>query len=95
MQEEHREGLDYLQAVTALLQRIRNAHPTHGSYEAAEIQFWWSIPRSTDSLGQLFWFDDLGRPEAAVIVTDFGDGSSLLYEDPTLVVIVMPDATPD
>ncbi len=95
MREEHRVGIQYLEAVTALLQRVRSAHPTHGSYEAAEIQFWWSIPRSTDRLGQLFWFDDLGRPEAAVIVTDFGDGSSLLYEDPTLVVIVMPDADPE
>ena len=51
--------------------------------------------RSTDGLGQLFWIDDLGRPEAAVIVTDFGDGSSAVYEEPTLVVIVMPDATSD
>lgn len=81
--------------MTVLLQRVRNAHATHGSYEAAEIQFWWSIPRSTDDLRQLFWFDDTGRPVAAVIVTDFGDGSSLLYEDPTVVVIVMPDADPE
>ena len=95
MGEGHRAGLDYLAAATALLQRVRRAHPTHGSYEAAELQWWWSIPRSTDDLGQLFWFDDQGRPEAAVIVNDFGDGSSALYEEPTLVVIVMPDVTPD
>lgn len=95
VREEQRVGLDYLASVTALLQRVRGTHPTHGSYEAAEFQWWWSIPRSTDSLGQLFWVDDLGRPEAAVTVTDFGDGSSALYEDPTLVVIVMPNADPD
>ncbi len=95
MQEQHRVGIDYLEAVTALLQRVRTAHPTKGSYEAAEIQWWWSIQRSTDNLPQLFWFDESGRPEAAVTVTDFGDGSSAVYEDPTLVVIVMPDATPD
>jgi hypothetical protein len=87
-------GLDYVDAVTTLLQRVRNAHPTHGSYQAAELQWWWSVPRSTDDFDQLFWFDDLGRPEAAFIVTDFGDGSSALYEDPTLVVALMPDADP-
>ena len=84
-----------METVTAFLQRVRSAHPTKGLYEAAELQWWWSVPRSTDSLGQLFWFDDLGRLEAAVIVTDFGDGTSAVYENPTLVVIVMPDAAPD
>jgi len=74
--------------VTALLQRVRSAHPTKGLYEAAELQWWWGIPRSTDNLGQLFWFDQLGRPEAAVIATDWRDWITL---DP----IVMPDATPD
>ncbi len=92
MREEYLVGGDCLEAITTLLQRVRNAHPTHGLYEAAEIQWWWSIPRSTDSVPQLFWFDDLGRPEAAVFVTDFGDGSSALYEDPTLVIVVMPGA---
>jgi GNAT superfamily N-acetyltransferase len=57
-------------------------------YEAADLQWWWRTPRSTDDLPQLFWFDHLGRPEAAVIATDWGDRRAL---DP----IVMPDATPD
>jgi GNAT superfamily N-acetyltransferase len=56
-------------------------------YEAADLQWWWRNPRSTDELPQLFWFDHLGRPEAAVIVTDWGDRTAF---DP----IVMPDATP-
>jgi GNAT superfamily N-acetyltransferase len=56
--------------------------------EAADLHWWWRTPRSTDRLRQLFWFDHLGRPEAAVIVTDWGEGIAL---DP----IVMPDATPD
>jgi RimJ/RimL family protein N-acetyltransferase len=94
VREELRSGLDYLDAVTTLLQRVRSAHPTHGSYQAAEVQWWWSVRRSTDGLGQLFWLDDLGRPEAAFVVTDFGDGSSALYEDPTLVVAFMPDSDP-
>lgn len=95
LREDHRVGLDYLEAVTELLQRIRGAHPTRGLYEAAELQWWWAIPRSTDAVDQLFWFDELGRPEAGVIATDWSDGSSAVYEATTLVVIVMPDATPD
>jgi GNAT superfamily N-acetyltransferase len=81
-------GLDYVEAVTALLQRVRNSHPTAGLYEAADLQWWWRAPRSTDLLPQLFWFDHLGRPEAAVIATDWGDRTAV---DP----IVLPDATPD
>jgi RimJ/RimL family protein N-acetyltransferase len=71
-----------------LLHRVRSAHPTKGLYEAADLQWWWRTARSTDDLGQLFWFDHLGRPEAAVIATDWGDRIAL---DP----IIMPDATPD
>jgi GNAT superfamily N-acetyltransferase len=87
LREEHRVGFDYLEAVTALLQRSRRAHPTAGLYEAADLQWWWRVPRATDNLPQLFWFDHLGRPEAAVIATDWGDRVAL---DP----FVMPDATP-
>lgn len=87
--EEHRAGLDYLEAVTALLNRIRTTHPTAGLFEAAELQWWWAQnPRTTDDLGQLFWFDDRGRPEAAVIATDFGEATQL---DP----LVLPDASPE
>ena len=88
MREQHRVGVHYLEAVTALLRRVRSVHPTAGLLEAADLQWWWRTPRSTDHLRQLFWFDHLGRPEAAVIATDWGDGIAL---DP----IVMPDATPD
>ena len=51
LREEHRVGLDYLEAVTALLQRIRGAHPTAGLYEAADLQWWWAdaAPRPTTS----------------------------------------------
>ncbi len=87
--EEQQVGIHYLAAVTALLRRVRRAHPTKGLYEAGEIQWWWGeIARSTDSLGQLFWFDDADRPVAAVIITEWSYGVQL---DP----IVMPNATPD
>ncbi len=85
--EECRVGLDYLETVTTLLDRIRTAHPTAGLYEAAELQWWWAqTRRTTDDLGQLFWFDELGRPEAAVIVTAFGNTTQL---DP----LFLPGAT--
>lgn len=93
--EELRAGLDYLAAITELQQRVRAAHPTSGLYEAAELQWFWTIPRSTDDLDQLFWFDGDGRPVAAMIVVDFGDGASLLYDAPIAIVSVMPDASPD
>lgn len=87
--EGGRAGLDYLDAVTVLLDRIRTIHPTAGLYEAAELQWWWGqLPRVTDDLEQLFWFDDQGRPEAAVIVTDWGE---VTQADP----LVLPDATPE
>lgn len=88
LREARLVGVDYLRAVTALLQRVRRAHPTKGLFEAADLQWWWRTPRSTDNLGQLFWIDHLGRPEAAMIATDWGDRIAL---DP----IVMPDATSD
>jgi GNAT superfamily N-acetyltransferase len=88
MREEHRVGIRYLEEVTTLMQRVRAAHPTAGQFEAGDFQWWWRTPRATDDLPQLFWFDDAGRPGAAVIATDWGDSVSL---DP----IVMPDATPE
>jgi ribosomal protein S18 acetylase RimI-like enzyme len=86
--ESFRTGLQGLEAATALLHRIRNAHPTAGLLEAADLQWWWRTQRSTDDFRQLFWFDDAGRPEAAVIATDW---AGVIALDP----IVMPDATPD
>jgi GNAT superfamily N-acetyltransferase len=88
VREEHEEGLEYLEAVTTLLQRVRSAHPTAGVYEAADFQWWWRIPRSTDDIPQLFWIDDDGRPEAAMIATGWGDSVSH-------TAIVMPDASAD
>jgi GNAT superfamily N-acetyltransferase len=88
MQEQHRVGIQYLETATALLHRVRSHHPTAGLLEAADLHWWWRAPRSTDRVPQLFWFDHTGRPEAAVIATDWGDAIAL---DP----IVMPNATPD
>lgn len=80
-------GRESLRAATELLHRVRRAHPTAGLLEAADLEWWWRAPRATDVLPQLFWVDDLGRPEAAVVATTW-DGALTL--DP----IVMPHAAP-
>lgn len=80
-------GLEALAAATALLQRVRSAHPTAGLYEAADLQWWWRTPRSTDDDPQLFWFDDDGRPAAAVVGTDWRDRVALAF-------IVLPGTAP-
>lgn len=88
MREQQRVGLDCLRTATELLRRVRTAHPTAGLYEAADVNWWWRMPRSTDTLPQLFWFDRRDRPEAAVITTDWGDRVAL-------DTVVMPGASPD
>lgn len=86
--EEQRTGAAYLTAVTELLQRVRADHPTAGLFEAADLQWWWRVARSTDAVPQLFWFDDNGRPDAAVILTDWGDRVAVDS-------MVRADATPE
>jgi ribosomal protein S18 acetylase RimI-like enzyme len=62
---EH-SGMSYLTEVTALLQRARQEHPTKGLWEAADRQWWWRAPRSTDGQPMPFWYDDHGPVAAAV-----------------------------
>ncbi len=89
LSEQSSVGINALATVTTLLQRARNAHPTKGLYEAADLQWWWAQgSHLTDSAPQLFWVDDHGRPEAAVITTEWSYGVQL---DP----IFLPDATPE
>lgn len=89
LREERRSGIDFLEAVTALLRRNRLAHPTAGLFDAGEVQWWWGQrARITDSWEQLVWLDESGLPAAAVIATEFGSGTQL---DP----LVLPDAPPD
>lgn len=64
-------GLEYLGLATELLQRTRLAHAEAGVWEAADLQWWWRMPRRSDSIDQLFWIDDKG-PVAAVVLTVWG-----------------------
>lgn len=87
--EQASVGINALSTVTTLLQRARSAHPTRGLYEAADLQWWWAqSSHLIDSSPQLFWIDDLGRPEAAVITTEWSYGVQL---DP----LFLPGATPE
>src|SRR6266550_2832869 len=69
--EVRASGLEYLALVTELLQRARLADANAGFWEAADLQWWWRTPRSSDAIEQLFWVDDEG-PVAGVVLTDWG-----------------------
>jgi GNAT superfamily N-acetyltransferase len=63
--------LEYLAAVTVLLQAARRANRTGGVWEAADLQWWWRRDQHRDAARQTFWFDD-GIPVAASVLTDWG-----------------------
>ncbi|MFV0306759.1 MAG: GNAT family N-acetyltransferase [Desertimonas sp.] len=89
LREEPRGGEDALRAITELLQDARAADPTLGLYEAADVQWWWAqAPRLIETFPQLVWFDEVGRPQAAVIMTGWSYGVQM---DP----VVLPGATPE
>jgi len=69
--EVHASGLEYLVLATELLQRARLADAEAGLWEAADLQWWWRTPRSSDALDQFFWIDDEG-PVAGLVLTDWG-----------------------
>jgi predicted N-acetyltransferase YhbS len=66
-------GLDHLNLVTRLLQRARLADADAGMWEAADLQWWWRIPRPSDALDQVFWLDDAG-PVAGFVLTKWQRG---------------------
>ena len=89
LREEPRVGVDALGAITELLQHVRAADPTLGLFEAADVQWWWAQePRLIETFPQLVWFDEVGRPKAAVMMTGWSYGIQM---DP----IVLPGATPE
>src|ERR1700693_1623478 len=71
IQEVRASGRDYLVLVTELLQRARLADAEAGLWEAADLQWWWRRPRSSDAIDHLFWTDDEGAV-AGVVLTDWG-----------------------
>jgi predicted N-acetyltransferase YhbS len=85
IREARAVGIDAVELATELLHRVRRADPTAGIWEAADRQWWWRTPRSSDAIEQLFWVDDDG-PVAAALLTEWGTGWGC---DP----IVVPNAT--
>jgi hypothetical protein len=71
IREGRSSGLEYLEFATELLRRVRLANPDVGVWEAADLQWWWRMPRRSDVIDQRFWIDDEG-PVAAVVLTDWG-----------------------
>ncbi|MDY7104063.1 MAG: GNAT family N-acetyltransferase [Actinomycetota bacterium] len=67
-------GRERLELVTELLHRARLEAPDAEMWEAADLQWWWRMPRSSDAIGQRFWVDDDGRPVATVSLTDWSAG---------------------
>jgi len=70
IREVRAAGLEALALATDVLQRARLSDPTAGLWEAADLQWWWRKPRSSDTVEQRFWIDDDG-PVAAVVVTEW------------------------
>ena len=61
-------GRDYLDAVTAVLQRRRLANPRGEVWEAADLQWWWPRDRHEEPGRAQVWFDG-GEPVAATVFT--------------------------
>jgi GNAT superfamily N-acetyltransferase len=64
-------GREYLQLVTALLQRARTDNAKGVIWEAADLQWWWRRDQHPDPKRQTFWLDDDGTPVAALVFTDW------------------------
>ncbi|MGC0142577.1 GNAT family N-acetyltransferase [Pseudactinotalea sp. Z1732] len=74
-------GREALSLTTTLLQRARLQDPRAGVWEAADVQWSWRLPRSSDGVDTLFWVDDDG-PVAGVWLTSDNPGWQC---DPILV----------
>lgn len=71
MKQKMLSGRERLNAVTALLHRIRLLDPRAGVWEAADVQWWWRRPRASDHIALPVWFDDTDKPVAAAVLTEW------------------------
>lgn len=67
-------GSDALSALTALLHRVRRAHPTWGVWEAADLHWWWRFDQRRDPRDCTVWFDTDAQPALAVTAVHSHDG---------------------
>jgi GNAT superfamily N-acetyltransferase len=61
-------GAEALRLAIDLLRRARLADPSGGVWEAADLAWWWRMPRASDTVSQRFWVDDAG-PIAVALLT--------------------------
>jgi ribosomal protein S18 acetylase RimI-like enzyme len=78
-------GLRRLNATTTVLQRARVADPFAGMWEAADVQWWWRIPRATDELALPVWFDEIGPVAAAGLTAWDGYWQADVFAVPSIV----------
>jgi GNAT superfamily N-acetyltransferase len=57
LRELHPVGLDYLRVATQLLQDARLAEPDGGTWEAADLHWWWRVDQHDDPDMQAIWAD--------------------------------------
>lgn len=72
LREVRASGRDALLLAGELLQRARRAGGQTGLWDAADVQWWWSRPRRSDTIEKSFWADDEG-PVAGVLLTSWTD----------------------
>jgi GNAT superfamily N-acetyltransferase len=70
LHQRHATGLEYLDLVTDLLQRIRVESPEAGIWEAADMQWAWRRDQHADPNAATFWIDDDDNPVAAVVISN-------------------------
>lgn len=91
VREVRATGYEALMLATALLQRVRLAHPSAGLWEAADVQWWWRQPRRSDDVERLFWLDSEG-PIAGVLLTSWTDES---WQCDPIIVPGVSDPAPE
>jgi ribosomal protein S18 acetylase RimI-like enzyme len=70
IRELRADGLAAVELASTLLRRVRLADPDAGMWEPADVQWWWRMPRRSDTFEQLFLVDG-ESPVAAVLATEF------------------------
>lgn len=86
LREVQATGAEALNLATVLLQRARLADPLAGIWEAADFQWWWRVPRTSDDAEKVFWLDDQG-PVAGI------HGSSWANDTWQIDPVIVPGVT--
>jgi GNAT superfamily N-acetyltransferase len=83
-------GFQYLELITALLQRARLTDRRAGVFEAADLQWWWRRDQHADPTRARFWIDGDNTPIGGLVFTDWGRswGCDVItaHEDPTWAI---------